>query len=161
MKDFLSLNSFSVRLLLGFMVFIGLITLIAGLPVYWLTRNQLERQAWSQVASARVATQSLLAAEQVAIDMVQSSQDGTTQYISFTLPGSEWSKAEALLNDAYANARLRPTHGVGKISLLGVGIGQRPALVATALRALHQQGIELLQLCQGELRLSAVVRRSS
>ena len=64
MKDFLSLNSFSVRLLLGFMVFIGLITLIAGLPVYWLTRNQLERQAWSQVASARVATQSLLTAEQ-------------------------------------------------------------------------------------------------
>ncbi|MBK8899780.1 MAG: PAS domain S-box protein [Anaerolineaceae bacterium] len=64
MKEFLSLNSFSVRLLLGFMVLIGLTTLSAGVPAYWLTRSQLERQAWSQVASAQVATQSLLAAEQ-------------------------------------------------------------------------------------------------
>ncbi len=64
MKDFLSLHSFSVRLLLGFMVLIGLTTLSAGVPAYWLTRSQLERQAWSQVASAQAATQSLLAAEQ-------------------------------------------------------------------------------------------------
>lgn len=63
MKDFLSLHSFSVRLLLGFMILIGLTTLSAGVPAYWLTRSQLERQAWSQVASAQVATQSLLAAE--------------------------------------------------------------------------------------------------
>lgn len=63
MKNFLSLHSFSVRLLLGFMVLIGLTTLSAGVPAYWLTRSQLERQAWSQVASAQVATQSLLAAE--------------------------------------------------------------------------------------------------
>jgi HAMP domain-containing protein len=46
------------------MVLIGLTTLSAGVPAYWLTRNQLERQAWSQVASAQVATQSLLTAEQ-------------------------------------------------------------------------------------------------
>jgi PAS domain S-box-containing protein len=64
MKDFLSLHSFSVRLLLGFMVLIGLTTLSAGVPAYWLTRNQLERQAWSQVTSAQAATHSLLAAEQ-------------------------------------------------------------------------------------------------
>lgn len=64
MKGFFALNSFSVRLLLGFMILIALTTLSAGLPAFWLTRSQLERQAWSQVASAQAATQSLLAAEQ-------------------------------------------------------------------------------------------------
>lgn len=64
MKNLPSLHRFSVRLLLGFMVLIGLTTLSAGVPAYWLTRSQLERQAWSQVTSAQVATQSLLAAEQ-------------------------------------------------------------------------------------------------
>ncbi|MCB8976616.1 MAG: PAS domain S-box protein [Ardenticatenaceae bacterium] len=64
MRGFFALNSFSVRLLFGFMILIALTTLSAGVPAYWLTRSQLERQAWSQVTSAQAATQSLLAAEQ-------------------------------------------------------------------------------------------------
>lgn len=64
MKQFLTFNSFSMRLLLGFVVLIMLTTLSAGVPAFWLTRSQLERQAWSQVANAQIATQSLLAAEQ-------------------------------------------------------------------------------------------------
>lgn len=64
MKRVFSLNSFSVRLLLGFVILIILTTLSAGVPAFWLTRTQLERQAWSQVGNAQSATQSLLAAEQ-------------------------------------------------------------------------------------------------
>ncbi|MAU00729.1 MAG: hypothetical protein CL608_26590 [Anaerolineaceae bacterium] len=64
MKNFLTLNRFSVRLLLGFVILIVLTTLSAGVPAYWLTRSQLERQAWSQVHNAQIATQSLLEAEQ-------------------------------------------------------------------------------------------------
>jgi PAS domain S-box-containing protein len=59
-----SLNHFSTRLLLGFVVLIGLTTLSAGVPAYLLTRSQLERQAWSQVDDARRTTQSFLTAEQ-------------------------------------------------------------------------------------------------
>ena len=53
-----------MRLLLGFVVLIVLTTLSAGVPAFWLTRTQLERQAWSQVDNAQSATQSLLEAEQ-------------------------------------------------------------------------------------------------
>jgi PAS domain S-box-containing protein len=55
---------FSTRLLLGFVILIVLTTLSAGVPAYWLTRTQLERQAWLQVDNAQRATRSLLEAEQ-------------------------------------------------------------------------------------------------
>jgi PAS domain S-box-containing protein len=64
MKKFFSIQSFSMRLWLGFVVLIVLTTLSAGVPSFWLTRTQLERQAWLQVDNAQSATQSLLAAEQ-------------------------------------------------------------------------------------------------
>lgn len=64
MKKFFSIQSFSMRLWLGFVVLIVLTTLSAGVPAFWQTRTQLERQAWLQVDNAQSATQSLLAAEQ-------------------------------------------------------------------------------------------------
>ena len=64
MKEFLSIHRFSMRLLLGFVALIFLTTLSAGLPAYWLTRLQLEQQAWFRVNNAQMATQSLLIAEQ-------------------------------------------------------------------------------------------------
>ncbi len=64
MDRFFSLNSFSMRLLLGFIALVVLTTLSAGAPAFWLTRSQLERQAWSQVENAQNAVRSLLAAEQ-------------------------------------------------------------------------------------------------
>lgn len=63
MKKFFAINSFSMRLLLGFVALIILTTLSAGVPAFWLTRTQLERQAWAQVDNAQSATQSLLEAE--------------------------------------------------------------------------------------------------
>jgi signal transduction histidine kinase len=68
MLEFLSVRSFSLRLLLGLFVLILLTTLSAGIPAYWLTRSQLERQAWSQVDNAQKATRSLLQAEQSRLD---------------------------------------------------------------------------------------------
>ncbi len=64
MKTFFSIYSFSMRILLGLVVLIVLTTLSAGVPAFWLSRSQLERQAWSQVNNAQKATQSLLEAEQ-------------------------------------------------------------------------------------------------
>lgn len=64
MRKFFTIDSFSMRLLIGFVVLIVLTTLSAGVPAFWLTRNQLERQAWAQVDNAQSATRSLLEAEQ-------------------------------------------------------------------------------------------------
>jgi PAS domain S-box-containing protein len=57
-------RSFSTRLILAFLALILLTTVSAGIPAYWLTRRQLERQAWSQVEGAQRATRALLDAEQ-------------------------------------------------------------------------------------------------
>src|SRR5690606_25720277 len=64
MKKGFPINSFSMRLLLGFVALVILTTLSAGIPAFWITRGQLEQQAWSQVHNAQNATQSLLEAEQ-------------------------------------------------------------------------------------------------
>jgi PAS domain S-box-containing protein len=58
------LRSFSARLVLSIFILILLTTLSAGVPAYWLTRTELEQQAWAHLAGAEQATQSLLQAEQ-------------------------------------------------------------------------------------------------
>lgn len=55
---------FSTRLLLGVLSLVLLTTLSAGIPAYWITRSQLEAQAWNQVQAGQQATLSLLWAEQ-------------------------------------------------------------------------------------------------
>jgi PAS domain S-box-containing protein len=84
MKKFFSINSFSMRLLLGFVVLIVLTTLSAGAPAFWLTRTQLERQTWSQVYNAQSATQSLFEAEQnrVANQLVLFTERPTLQQLT-------------------------------------------------------------------------------
>jgi PAS domain S-box-containing protein len=56
-------QSFSAQLVLGLVGLVLVTTLSAGVPAYWLTRTQLERQARAQVASIQQATLSLLQAE--------------------------------------------------------------------------------------------------
>jgi PAS domain S-box-containing protein len=59
-----NLGSFSARLVFGVVALVLVTTLSAGVPAYWLTRTQLERQSLSQVENMRRATASLLQAEE-------------------------------------------------------------------------------------------------
>lgn len=68
MRSLFDLRSYPAQLVLGTFILILLTTLSAGLPAYWLTRTELERQTWSHVASAEQATVSLLQAEQTRLD---------------------------------------------------------------------------------------------
>ncbi|RIK55986.1 MAG: hypothetical protein DCC57_04175, partial [Chloroflexi bacterium] len=68
MRSLFNLHSYPAQLVLGIFILILLTTLSAGLPAYWLTRTELERQAWSHVASAEQATASLLQTEQTRLD---------------------------------------------------------------------------------------------
>jgi PAS domain S-box-containing protein len=63
MSQWVNRRSFVTQLVAGFFVLILLTTLMAGVPAYLLTRLQLEKQAWINVANAHQATQSLLRAE--------------------------------------------------------------------------------------------------
>lgn len=64
MYHWFNLHRFSARLLLVFLSLILLTTLSAGVPAYWLTRTELERQAWNQVQVGEQTTYSLVIAEQ-------------------------------------------------------------------------------------------------
>jgi PAS domain S-box-containing protein len=68
MNPWLDPRRFSTRLLLVFLGLILLTTLSAGVPAYWLTRTQLEQQAWAQVSAGQQATHSLLLAEQARLE---------------------------------------------------------------------------------------------
>lgn len=65
MRRFLHIRTFSMRLLAPFLVLIVLATLSSSAPAYWLTRRQLEQQAWNNVYNAQQSTLSLLQAEQL------------------------------------------------------------------------------------------------
>jgi PAS domain S-box-containing protein len=57
------LHSFATRLLLTLLSLVVLTALSTSIPAYWLTRRQLEEQAWKNVSNAQQATLSLLQAE--------------------------------------------------------------------------------------------------
>lgn len=63
MRLIFDVRYFSARLVLGFFIVTLITALSAGVPAYWLTRTQLERQVWSHVADARQATHSLFQAK--------------------------------------------------------------------------------------------------
>lgn len=65
MKNRFRTRSFSVQLLVAFLLLIVLTTLSSSVPAYWLTRRQLEQQAWNNVHNAQQSTLSLLQAEQL------------------------------------------------------------------------------------------------
>jgi signal transduction histidine kinase len=58
------IRSFSTQLLLGLFMLILITTLSAGAPAFWLTRSELERQAWGRIDGAKQSTESLLQAQQ-------------------------------------------------------------------------------------------------
>lgn len=59
MRHFLARASLATRLVIALVVLIVLTTLSAGVPAFWLTRSQLEEQAWQRVDATARATESL------------------------------------------------------------------------------------------------------
>ncbi len=68
MKSLFDLRGYPARLVVSIFALVLLTTLSAGVPAYWLTRTELQRQTWLHVASAEQATASLLQAEQARLD---------------------------------------------------------------------------------------------
>jgi PAS domain S-box-containing protein len=59
-----ALRSLPAQMILSFSVVIILTAVTVGIPAIWLIRNQLDRQAWSQVANGQQAALALYAAKQ-------------------------------------------------------------------------------------------------
>jgi len=68
MKTRLDTRSLPVQMIISFILVSVLTTAAVGLPAIWLIREQLDRQAWSQVEQGQKAALALYRAKQVEID---------------------------------------------------------------------------------------------
>ena len=59
------LHRLSAQMLLSFLILVLLTAAAAGLPAIWLIRDQLQRQAWSQVEQGRLAAEALYEAREI------------------------------------------------------------------------------------------------
>ncbi|MBN2503310.1 MAG: HAMP domain-containing protein [Anaerolineales bacterium] len=63
MKKELIPRSLSVQMILSFLAVVGLTAVATGIPAIWLLQNQMESQAWSQVAQDQQTSQALFQAD--------------------------------------------------------------------------------------------------
>ncbi|MFT4297027.1 MAG: aspartate kinase [Micropruina sp.] len=111
---------------------------------------------------AAAAVFSAVADAGVNIDMIvqnQSIADDNTA-ITFTLPGGDRIKALDALHGAREQigfAEIIYDDGIGKVSVIGVGMRSHPGVSATFFRALAEAGINIEMISTSEIRISVVV----
>ena len=107
-----------------------------------------------------------LAEAQINIDMiVQNVSAATTSLtdISFTLPhtdGQNAMTALARLKDQVGFERLQYDDSIGKVSIVGAGMGSGPGITATFFSALAEAGVNIEMISTSEIRISVVVADS-
>jgi aspartate kinase len=101
----------------------------------------------------------------VMIDMIVQnvSFDGITD-ISFTLSAADLPKAESalkqILPELGAQAQLRTTSGIAKVSVVGIGMRSHSGVAATMFRALAAAGINIQMISTSEIKTAVIVQES-
>ena len=109
--------------------------------------------------AARVFT--AVAAANIIIDMIVQnvSHDGTTD-ISFTLNRDELPKIEAALGlvvKEIAAQALEIQDGIGKLSIIGVGMRSHSGVAAKMFEALSQAGINIVMISTSEIKTAVII----
>ncbi|MCA1839485.1 MAG: aspartate kinase [Actinomycetota bacterium] len=104
-----------------------------------------------------------LASEQINVDMIvqNTSEDGSTTDLSFTMPKDDLARSEAVIqritNDIAA-AGYSADSDIGKVSLIGAGMKSHPGVAAQMFRALADEAINIEIISTSSIRISCVVR---
>ncbi|MBL4726211.1 MAG: aspartate kinase, partial [Rhizobiaceae bacterium] len=103
-----------------------------------------------------------LAAAHVNVDMiVQSvSEDGSKTDITFTIPESDMERAIAVLEehkDEIGYEVIQNDRGLGKISVIGMGMRSHAGVASTAFEALAQKGINIRAITTSEIKFSVLI----
>lgn len=103
-----------------------------------------------------------LAAAHVNVDMiVQSvSEDGSKTDITFTLPESDMERAIAVLEENKSEIgyeAIQNDSGLGKISVIGMGMRSHAGVASTAFEALAQKGINIRAITTSEIKFSVLI----
>jgi aspartate kinase len=103
-----------------------------------------------------------LAEASVNVDMIIQvvSDDSTTTDITFTVPGAEFERSKAILEErraAIGYTALQGAPEVVKISAIGVGMRSHPGVAARAFRALAEKGVNIRAITTSEIKFSVLI----
>ena len=103
-----------------------------------------------------------LAEAGINVDMIIQvvSDDTTTTDMTFTVPGSDFERAKALLEAAKTRigfAVMQGTDDVVKVSAIGIGMRSHAGVAARAFRALAEKGINIRAITTSEIKFSVLI----
>jgi aspartate kinase len=104
-----------------------------------------------------------LAKVSINVDMIiQSTAQGGTNDISFTVPQGELKKALTALEPVKQSLKAKDVlheAGVGKVAIVGVGMRSHPGVAARMFKALSDESINIQMISTSEIKISCVVAK--
>jgi len=106
-----------------------------------------------------------LAEANVNVDMIVQnvSADGATTDLTFTVPASDYERANVVLKkskDAIGYAYLDGSTDVAKVSVIGIGMRSHAGVAAKAFKALSEQQINIRAITTSEIKFSVLIDAS-
>ena len=103
-----------------------------------------------------------LAAANVNVDMIVQnvSADGSTTDLTFTVPSSDYERANVVLKkskDAIGYSYLDGSTDVAKVSVIGIGMRSHAGVAAQAFKALAEQQINIRAITTSEIKFSLLI----
>ncbi|MEA2933566.1 MAG: aspartate kinase [Variibacter sp.] len=103
-----------------------------------------------------------LAAANINVDMIVQnvSADGATTDLTFTVPASDYNRANAVLTGAQREIgyeRLDGATDVAKVSVIGIGMRSHAGVAAQAFQALAGRGINIRAITTSEIKFSVLI----
>jgi aspartate kinase len=106
-----------------------------------------------------------LADASINVDMIvqNTSPDGATTDLTFTVPSADYERARVTLEKAKAAIgfeRMDGATGVAKVSVIGIGMRSHAGVAAMAFKALSEQNINILAITTSEIKFSVLINAS-
>src|SRR6478752_3849634 len=103
-----------------------------------------------------------LAEANINVDMIVQniSADGSTTDLTFTVPSSDYERANVVLKkskDAIGYASLDGSTDVAKVSVIGIGMRSHAGVAAEAFKALAEQKINIRAITTSEIKFSLLI----
>lgn len=103
-----------------------------------------------------------LAEAGINVDMIvqNTSPDGSTTDITFTVPAADHDRARAVLDGAMARigaSNVQSSSDVVKVSVIGVGMRSHAGVAAQAFQALASKGINIRAITTSEIKISVLI----
>src|SRR6266478_2088874 len=104
-----------------------------------------------------------LAEANINVDMIVQnvSADGATTDLTFTVPASDYERANAVIvksRQAIGYDHLDGSTDVAKVSVIGIGMRSHAGVAAQAFKALSEQKINILAITTSEIKFSVLIK---